>query len=480
MTKQMMQRDMVVIGGGAGGLNVASGAAQLGFRVTLLEKNEQLGGECLHSGCVPSKSLLACAKMYKQLRMAQRWGVTVAEDKVDFTKVKQHIEQVISTIQHHDDPQRFRDYGCEVIFGESHFISPNTLMTSKGLRTAKRIILATGSHPVIPDIPGLQHIDYYTNENIFSLSTLPKRLLILGAGAIGVELAQAFACLGVAVTLIEKGKQILPVVSECVADIMQQVLQQDGVRVILQAQLQAVEKQQQGDYQAQIVKNNGEVIQGDFDALLIAVGRAANTEGLQLDKAGVICAGNQGVVVDKRLRTSNKRIYAVGDVIAGLPKYTHLAEYQAGVVMANIAFCLPKKAKGYALPAVVFTDPEIAMVGMSEDKALQQPGAELLEFAYNDIDRALTEGQTVGKWRVVVAKKRVLSATIIGAHAGELIAEFAFVIHNRLPYAKISATIHAYPTWAQGNRRVINQYYGKRLFSPRVRKLLRWLHTIMR
>jgi len=470
----MNKRDLIIIGGGAGGLIVASVAAQLGLKVTLIEKEDKLGGDCLHYGCVPSKTLIHTAKVASLMRRGAEFGLDAHEPEVDLGKVNAHVQSVIDHIQQHDDPGRFRDYGCEVLLGEpAEFISAYEVRVGERAIEGKRFVIATGTRTFIPPIPGLEETGFITNLDLFSLQSLPKRLIVLGGGPIGLEMGQALARLGSQVTIIHRQAHLLPQEDPELADALQKTLIAEGMVIHTSTQARRV------------YKDNDTVKVGCGDGLtlvanqvLLATGRQPNLEGLKLEVAGVKYT-KQGISVDRRQRTSQKHIYACGDV-CGPYAFTHMAEYQAGIVIGNAVFRFPKKTDYRVVPWVTYTDPELARVGLTEQQAREQ-GIEptVLHFSFKDIDRALTEVETDGFTKLITHKGRILGASILGPHAGELIHEIALAMQTGTKISNISATIHAYPTLAQIQRRVVNTLYGKKLFSTGTRTLVKWINRLL-
>ena len=463
-----MKQDLVVIGGGPGGLVVASVASQLGLRVTLVEETDKLGGDCLHSGCVPSKSLIAMARIVHTTRRGVANGLLSTMPAIDFASATAHLDRVIGRIQLHDDPERFRSYGCDVRFGKAVFSGESEIVVNEERIRARRFVIATGSQPAVPPIPGLAEAGYETNETIFKRRDLPANLAVIGGGPIGVELAQAFARLGCDVTIVEMTGQLLGRMDSKAAETLWQTLEAEGVRVRLSASITAVRRA--GD-RRQLVLESGETV--ECERILVAAGRCAAVNGLGLDKAGVDF-DQRGIKVDERLRTSQRHIYAVGDV-AGSLQFTHVAEYHAGIALANIAFRWPKKVDYRVIPVVVYTDPEIAAVGLTEQQATEQGiRYEVAEFPMQDIDRALADDAPEGYARFLLSKGRIIGATIVGAHAGELIHEVALAMQVRVKAKQLSELVHAYPTYAQLNRRTINSRYADLLKSRKLH-LLVWL-----
>lgn len=469
----MKARDLVIIGGGAGGLVVASVAGQLGLRVTLIEKAAKLGGDCLHYGCVPSKTLIHAARVAALMRRGPDFGLPACETDVDMGSVSDHVQAVIERIQLHDDPERFRGYGCEVIFGAATFVDSRRVQVNDQLIPGRRFVIATGSQPFVPPIEGLEETGYLTNEDLFSMRDLPARLLVLGGGPVGLEMAQAFARLGSDVTVVERLPQLLPQEDSEVANALQAQLESEGLVVHTST---AVERVSREGKETRVACSNGLTLTSD--ALLVAVGRRSVVNGLGLDAAGV-AHDARGIQVDRRQRSSQKHIYACGDVCGPYP-LTHVAEYQAGIVISNAIFRIPKKADYRVVPWVTYTDPELARVGLTEQQA-RDKGIEpaVLRFPFQDIDRAITDQATSGFAKLVVHKSRILGASILGPHAGELIHEIVLAMKTGASIGDISATIHAYPTLAQIHRRTVNVWYGQKLFSPASRRLVKWINRLL-
>ena len=467
------KQDLVVIGGGPGGLVVASVAAQVGLRVTLIEKSEQLGGDCLHSGCVPSKTLIHMARTAHVARRGAATGLLSVMPDIDYNKVIDRVEQVVDRIQQHDDPERFRGYGCEVRFGAARFISPHEVTVGEEIISGRRFVIATGSMPAIPPIPLLEQTGFETNETIFKRRSLPEHLAVIGGGPVGVELAQAFSRFGSQVTIIEAADRLLIHEDEQTSLLLQEALEEEGIHIITAAQVAGVRRE--GDAR-QIALADGRTV--ECERILVATGRRPVVHGLGLEDAGVEF-GRQGIVVDRRLRTSQKHIYAVGDVCGPYP-FTHMAEYQAGIALANIVFRTPKKTDYRVVPRVVYTDPEVASVGLTEAEA-KKKGIKYhtAEFEMAGIDRAITDGHEQGRARLLISKGRIAGASLVGAHAGELIHELALAMQVNVKVKDIAAMVHAYPTYAQIHRRTINKSYAHLLQSKKVRFLVWMLNRIL-
>lgn len=470
-------RDLVVIGGGVGGLVTASVAGQLGLRVTLIEREPRLGGDCLHYGCVPSKTLIKSAKVAALMRRGAEFGLPAFEPAVDLGAVSDHVREVIETIQHHDDPERFREYGVEVVFGEARFVDAHAVEVKGRRYEGRRLVIATGSRPAVPPVDGLAEAGYLTNRHVFDLYQLPPRLAVLGAGPVGVELAQAFQRLGSQVTLLEMAAEILPREEPAFAAELRRRLEAEGMRIHTGARVDCAERGADGT--RRLTAHQGdEHFPVEAEQVLVAAGRAPNVEALDLEAAGVD-HDRRGVRVDARLRTSRRHIYACGDVCGPHP-FTHMAEYQAGIVLSNAVFRFPKKVDYRVVPQVTYSDPELARVGPTAAEARERwPGVEVLTFAFADVDRALAEVEPHGRMQLLVRRGRIEGATLLGAHAGELLHEVVLAMQARVKIGKISAAIHAYPTLAQIHRRVVNTRYAETLFSERTRRLVRWIHRLL-
>ncbi|NBD29167.1 MAG: FAD-dependent oxidoreductase [Alphaproteobacteria bacterium] len=456
-----IKTDLCIIGAGSGGLSIAAGAVQMGADVVLLE-GHKMGGDCLNYGCVPSKALLSEGKRAK------------AGQDVGFDAAKDHVADVIATIEPHDSVERFAGLGVKVIQEYGRFLSPTEVQAGDMVIEARRFVIATGSGPLVPPIDGIEDVTVHTNETIFELRDRPDHLLVIGGGPIGMEMAQAHRRLGCRVTVIE-GAKALGKDDPDLAAIVLEKLRAEEIEIVEGAQAKRIT--QDGD-QITVHTEQG-VFTGSH--LLMAVGRKVNVEGLDLEKAGVDW-DKGGVKVDDRLRSiSNRRVYAVGDVAGGL-QFTHVAGYHAGVVIRSALLGLPAKQKTDHIPWTTYTDPELAQVGLTEAQAREVHGDKLemaeAEFAGND--RAVAEGRTTGKIKVMVVKGRPVGASIAGPMAGEMIAMWAMAIANNLKMSAISNTVLPYPTFSEINKRAAGAYFGPRLFENRmvkrvVRLVQRWL-----
>jgi pyruvate/2-oxoglutarate dehydrogenase complex dihydrolipoamide dehydrogenase (E3) component len=461
--------DICIIGGGSGGLSVAAGAAQMGADVVLFE-GSKMGGDCLNYGCVPSKALLAAAKAAHHAKGNPNMGVNGKQSKVDFAAVKRHVAKVIKGIEPHDSPKRFRSLGVNVIEDYAAFSGRNQINGGGFTVRPKYTVIATGSSALIPPIPGLDKTSFHTNETIFADRTKPRHLIIIGGGPIGVEMAQAHARLGVKVTLIEGMPTIMIRDHDRLVGLLKDRLLKDGITLIEGHGV----KETSGKTGNITVKLDGhKAVKGSH--LLVATGRSPNLERLNLDQAG-IKYGRGGIVTDKRLRTSNKRIYAIGDA-AGRQQFTHIAGYHAGIIIRNILFKLPAKIDDRAVPWVTYTDPELAHVGLTLKAATDQGiTAKEVEFSLDENDRARAELRTEGKViGVVDAKGRILGASILAPHAGEMIQPWILAISKGMKIAAMASFIAPYPTYGEASKRAAGAYFTPSLFSDRTRKIVRFM-----
>ncbi len=467
------RRDLVVIGGGPGGLVVASVAAQAGLKVTLVEKTDRLGGDCLHTGCVPSKALIHAARTAHMARTGVREGLLSTMPGIDFEQAIAQVEQAIATIQVWDDPERFRSYGCDVRFGKARFVSPDSIEVDEEIIRGRRFVIATGSRPALPPIPLLEQAGFETSDSIFRRRDRPAHLTVIGGGPIGVELAQAFVRLGSKVTLIEMSDRLLPAHDPQVSAALLTALEGEGIHVITGVLVAGIHRE--GEMRQLRLSDDALV---ETDRILVATGRRPVLHGLGLEAAGVEF-NKQGIIVDRRLRTSRKHIYAVGDVCGPYP-FTHMAEYQAGIALANIVFRIPRKTDYTVVPQVVYTDPEVASVGLTETEAVAQGlHYQVAQFPLAELDRAITDRATTGFARLLLRHGRILGASLVGPHAGELVHELALAMRVKAKAREISGLVHAYPTYAQIHRRTINSSYAHLLRSKRVRSLVWLLHRVL-
>ena len=467
---ELIKADICVIGAGSGGLSVAAGAAQLGAPTVLVEA-DRMGGDCLNVGCVPSKSLIAAAKHAHALRQGGPFGVAPVEPEVDMKAVKRHIDEVIAGIAPHDSVERFEGLGVRVIQARARFTGPQQVEAGGQRIEARRFVVATGSRPAVPPVPGLDGVHFFTNETIFDNDVLPEHLIVLGGGPIGAELAHAYRRLGARVTLLDIGP-LLPKDDPELVAVVRTSLEADGVEILDRVEVQRVEAGP-----VVVIRANGEERRMEGSHLLVATGRKPNIEELGLDAAG-IAHDKRGITITDGLKTSNPKVYAIGDVAGGL-QFTHLAGYHAGLVIRNALFRLPVKAEPEKVPWVTYTDPELASVGLSEAAATEQGIAhEVVRWPFAENDRARTERATAGLVKLVVSKKgRVLGAAIVGAHAGELILPWVMAVATQAKLATMAGLVAPYPTLGEAGKRAAGAYFTPRLFSPRTRKLvsfLRW------
>lgn len=467
-------RNLIVIGAGAGGLVTSYIAAAVKAKVTLIE-GHRMGGDCLNTGCVPSKALIRSAHAAQALREAQDFGLAPVTPQVDFAAVMARVRRVVADIEPHDSVERYTALGVDVVPGHARLIDPWTVEIDGRTRlTAPSIVIATGARPVVPPIPGLADVKVLTSDTVWQLTEAPRRLLVLGGGPIGCELAQAFARLGVAVTQVEMAPRLMVREDAEVSNLVQAQLERDGVQVLCSHR--ALRAEAMGGVQRLWVEHAGQELALEFDAILVAVGRQARVTGFGLEELGVPLTQRGTVEVNAQLQsTKYPNLYAVGDV-AGPYQFTHTAAHMAWYAAVNALFGRFKRfAVDYrVVPWVTFTDPEVARVGLSEAEAAEQHIAvEVTRFELHELDRAITEGATQGFVKVLTApgSDKILGATIVGAHAGELIAEFVLAMKHGLGLSKILGTIHAYPTWVEANKYAAGSW--KRAHAPE--KLLAWV-----
>ncbi len=468
-----IKTDVLVIGAGSGGLSVAAGASQMGAKVTLLE-GHKMGGDCLNYGCVPSKALLAAAKIAHATQPAQQFGVTAGPAVADYAAVKDHVRDVIAQIEPVDSQERFEGFGVEVIREFGKFVGKNVVDAGDNRITARRIVIATGSTPFVPPIPGLDAVPYETNETIFELRDKPDHLLIIGGGPIGMEMAQAHLRLGSKVTVIEAAKALGKDDPEA-AQLVLDRLRDEGLELAEDALASKIS----GKAGAIVIETeDGRHFTGSH--LLVAVGRKANIDKLDLEVAG-IARTRTGIEVDAGMRTSNRKVYAIGDVAGGL-QFTHVAGYHASVIIRSMLFGLPSKSKTVHLPWATYTDPELAQVGLTEADARAQHGSklEVVRFDYHHNDRAISERKTNGFIKVMVVKGRPVGATIAGYQAGELINLWSLALANRLKMSQIAGMVAPYPTIGEVNKRVAGAYFAPRLFdNPTVKSIVGFVQRVI-
>ncbi|MCJ7596703.1 MAG: FAD-dependent oxidoreductase, partial [Desulfobacterales bacterium] len=456
--------DIGILGGGAAGLTVASGAAQLGAKTLLVEKEKALGGDCLHYGCVPSKTLIRTAHVRHFMKNSRAYGLPQVEvPPVDYREVRKRIESVIGIIQQHDSEERFCGLGAKVAFGEPTFVDDHAIRLNGKTVSAKSWVIATGSSPGSPPIEGLDRTPYITNKEIFSLDRLPDSMIVLGAGPIAIEMAQAFSRLGTKVFVVQRSGQILTKEDKDMADEIMGVLTSEGVTFYLNATIGST--RDLGIEREVILKDQeGKTVALKAERILVAMGREANVKGLGLEKIGVE-SGRKGLTVDNRLRTAQRHIYAAGDV-TGAYQFTHAAGYEGGIVVSNAIFHLPRKADYTFLPWCTYTDPELASIGMNEKRA-KEGGIEYSVWteAFRDNDRSLAEGEWVGKIKMLLDKnEKILGVQILGPQAGELLGEWVAILNGKVKLSTLASAVHPYPTLGEINKRVAGNFFSPKIF----------------
>jgi pyruvate/2-oxoglutarate dehydrogenase complex dihydrolipoamide dehydrogenase (E3) component len=472
--------DLGIIGGGAAGLTAAAGAAQFGAKTLLIEKADRLGGDCLHFGCVPSKTLIRAAGVWALARRSAEFGLpALALPPVDLGAVMDRVQAVIDTIQRHDSPERFCGLGAEIRFGNPVFAEDHVVEVDGKRISARNWIVATGSSPVTPSVEGLAQVPCWTNETVFSQRTLPSRLIILGGGPIGLEISQAFARLGSKVVIIEFMDQILGPEDADMADILKARLETEGV--IIHTGTKALKVESKGATILLTVApatRPGQPTTIEGDALFLSTGRKPNIGGLALDKAGVTFTP-RGIPTDARMKTNVSHIYACGDVNGQLP-FTHVAGYEAGIALTNAVLHLPRKADYSRIGWCTYTDPEVASIGYNEKRARKE-GLEyrIIEENFADNDRALAEGEAIGKIKILLdGKDRLLGCQIIGAHAGELIHEWIVAQNGGVKLSTMAGTVHVYPTLSEISKRIAGRVFADKLFSDRTKGILKFLFNL--
>jgi len=445
-------RNLIVIGAGSAGLVTSYIAAAIKSKVTLIEKHK-MGGDCLNYGCVPSKALIRSARLCADMRRAEQFGINPTEPEFDFRKIMARIQNIIKTIEPHDSVERYTSLGVDCIIGEAKIISPNEVEVNGQTLTSRRIVIATGARPFVPPIEGLDQVNALTSDNVWNLDSLPKRLAVLGGGPIGCELAQSFARFGCAVTLVEMAPSIMIKDDKAAAKLVHQSLEKDGVTILTDHKAVKVNS---GAEKELVCETDGQTVSIPFDEILVAVGRRANTENLGLEDLGVELNRNGTVKTDDRLRTNVPSILACGDV-SGPYQFTHTAAHQAWYACVNSLFDRFKtfKVDYRVVPWVTYTHPEVAQVGITQEQAEEQGlDTETTIYELTGFDRALTESDTEGFVKVITpkGKDKILGATIVSAHAGEMITEFTLSMKHGLGLNKILGTIHPYPTWMEANK----------------------------
>lgn len=470
-----MKADLVIIGAGSAGLSAAAGAAMLGLKVVLFEKGE-MGGDCLNTGCVPSKALISAAKYAAAARESSKFGVTSGHPVTDWSKVKAHIEKTIETIAPVDSQERFEGLGVTVIREHAYFTNPRTVASDSVIVNARRIIIATGSTAAVPPIPGLDQVKYLTNETIFSINELPRHLIILGGGPIGMEMAQAFVRLGSDVTLIEMDRVLARAEPEH-AVLARQALADEGVTILEGSK--ATEVSQSGSAINVTTETDSKTSTLTGTHLLVAAGRRPVLDGLALEAGGVETDRGGIRVSDKLRSTSNSRVWALGD-IAGKGQFTHLAGWHASVFVRRAFFKQGSTSSSLPLPAVTYTSPEVAQVGLTEAEARDKYGDDIAvsRFDFDENDRAIAEGKTTGECKLVIRKGKLVGASIVGEGAGDIIQLAGFAMSNGMKLQSLTNFISPYPTRTEVIKRAASAHFSDTVFGKPARTLVSLLQRI--
>ena len=498
----MNEYDLTIIGGGSAGLVLAVAGAKLGVKTALVEKH-RLGGDCLWTGCVPSKAILKSAKIAHYIKEAEKYGILVKDGQVDFGRVMAYVRSTQHTIEHeHDNPERFREMGVDVIFGEGYFESPGTFVVqdTENDQTltlkSKKFVITTGSRPTPPHIPGIDSVDYLDSENVWELDQLPERLLVIGAGPIGIELGQAFHRLGAEVTIAQRSDRILTKEDTEVSEKMLSYLREDGVEVLSNTNPVQIDRidapfneelnpdiavwgpqdtKGSEEYRVQLKEaDTGDEREIVVDRILIAAGRKPNIEGLGLEKIGVT-VGKRGVEVNKKLQTTVTNIYAAGDVV-GHYLFTHVAAFQATQIVRNIFFPGSSAINYSVVPWTTFCDPEVARCGLTEAEAREKYGkVDVFKVDLHDVDRAVAEGETKGFIKVIATrwKGKILGVHLVGPTAGEVIHEFVLAMNAGIPLRKLAGMIHVYPTFSSIVWRVAGKWLAEGTLIQTLRGIFR-------
>ena len=465
--------DLGVLGGGAAGLTITAGAAQLGAKTLLVEREGVLGGDCLHYGCVPSKTLIKSANVYHEMKQSVKFGLPQVDLKqVDFRKVADRIRSVISVIQKHDSVERFCRLGARVEFGQAEFLDEHSIRLNNKEYSARTWAITTGSSPAIPPFDGLDSVSYLTNKDIFSLDSLPGSMIILGGGPIAIEMAQAFNRLGTRVSVIQRSGQILSREDKDMADLVMARLSEEGVSFVLGASIDTI-SEDNAVRKVTFKNDKGEISTLSADALLVATGRAPNISDMGLENTGITYS-NKGIEVDSRLRTNQKHIFAAGD-ITGRYQFTHAAGYEGGIVVSNAVFHLPRKTDYTFLPWCTYTRPELASIGLSE-KGATAAGIKYSVWTeeFRNNDRSLAEGEGTGKIKMLLnEKEKPIGIQILGPHGGDLLNEWVAVLNGRVKLSTLAGSIHPYPTLGEINKRVAGAFLSEKIFSDTVKKGLK-------
>lgn len=470
--------DIGIIGGGSAGLTTASLSAQLGAKTLLIEKEPKLGGDCLHFGCVPSKTLIRSARVYHLMTHPERFGLPGAKiPPVDFTRITERIKSVIDFLQVHDSVERFCGLGAQVEFGEPHFTDEYAVNLNGKSYSSKKWLIATGSSAFIPPIEGLKDVSYITNREIFSLGKLPKKMVIIGAGPIGIEMGQSFCRFGSDVTVVDKADQILLKEDKDLANMMMNVMEQEGAHFYLGASVLKV-REKAGSKEVVIKTEDGKEKILSCDTLLVSVGRVPNTQELDLDKIGII-KERSGIQVDNRLRTNHPHIYGAGDVIGGY-LFTHAGGYEGSVVAMNAIGHIPKKVDYTYLPWCTYTEPELASIGLNEKRASNAGiSYNVWREKFSSSDRAVAEGSENGVIKMLLdEKKKPIGVQILGPDAGNLVSEWVVAMNGGLKLSKVASSIHPFPTLAEINFKVAGKPFAEKFFSDKTKRLLKFFFNL--
>ncbi len=468
--------DIAVIGGGAAGLTVAAGSSRIGARTLIIEKERKLGGDCLHYGCVPSKTLIRTAEVFHLMKSAGLYGLPEPEmEPVDFGKVAEKIKSVIGKIQEHDSVERFCRLGARVEFGSPKFLDEHSIMLNGKRISAEKWVIATGSSPSSPPFTGIDKVDFWTNKDIFYLDSLPSSMIILGAGPIAIEMAQAFNRLGTRVTVIQRSGQILSKEDKDLADKVLEVLRAEGITFHLNSRVEMLEESSSGEKRVRInQKDTDKPVTLEADGLLLAMGRRANTAGLDLEKTGVEFS-RKGIAVDSRLRTSRKHIYAAGDV-TGRYQFTHAAGYEGGIVVSNAVFHYPRKVDYQFMPWCTYCQPELASIGMNEKRA-GRAGMDYTVWSedFKANDRAITMSSSKGRVKLLLDhRQRPIGCQILGPRAGDLLGHWVAALNSGAKLSTLAGAVHPYPTLSEINRKVAADIMAEKIFSDRMKKGLKF------
>lgn len=485
-----MDYDIIIVGAGSGGLVVASGAAQLGAKVALVSR-EKLGGDCLYYGCVPSKAIIHSAKVAQTIREGEKYGMNKMEPQFEFQNVIKRVQNVISLAEEHDDPERFRKMGIDVIFGEGSFKDAYTVnvkltdnlkdiqqenIVAQGNEfsiSAKKIVIATGSRTFIPPIEGLEETGFITNVEVFSLEKQPKSLAVIGGGPIGCELSQTFQRLGTEVHILVRGASVMSKDDPDVAEFIMKKFKEEGIDIIPEMNIVKVEKTEGGKKITYTQGDNTNEL--EVEEILVSTGRTPNIEMLNLEAAG-IKYGKRGIPTNNKLRTNKRHIYAVGDV-NGQYLFTHTAGYEAGAVVSNAIMHFPRKVDYKKIPWTTFTDPEVASCGYNETMAKKEGiKYDVFTHSFERQDRALAESENFGMIKILTKgwRKKIIGCQIVGPHAGEIIHEMIIALEKGANLATIAGAVHVYPTLAEICKSAAGKYFGQKLFSNRTRKILKF------